>query len=300
VSHVADKKGESGIETSVDILCINRGKQKIAIEMQGQRTKYFLAREQVYMSSLIVGQAKEGDGKLYDEVVLETYMIIIGKKNVFVGKTALSDQTLFEIDVKPVVIQTQQIIPGNKMFWKFFELSKFQESSNYKSINENSPLKEQWLEFLIDCSKQQSEPDRNEIIKKGYRIMEVAKWTPDQQTLYLNQKMQALEARLAQEDLEREAREAREEAEQAFEKGKLKGEIKGEISKVKALIKYNVPKENIVQDLKFLTNPQVLENLDNNLDYIREHNDETDSLICENLGLVGVFSAVEQDATMDS
>ena len=156
-------------------------------------------------------------------------------------------------------------------------------------------LKEQWLEFLVDCSKQQSEPDRNKIIKKGYRIMEVAKWTPDQQTLYLNQKMQALEARLAQEDLEREAREAREEAEKAFEKGqiqgKLKGEIKGEISKVKALIKYNVPKENIVQDLKFLTNPKVLENLDNHLDYIRHHNDETDSLICENLGLVGTLSS---------
>ena len=161
-------------------------------------------------------------------------------------------------------------------------------------------LKEQWLEFLIDCSKQQSEPDRNEIIKKGYRIMEVAKWTPDQQTLYLNQKMQALEARLAQEDLEREAREAREEAEKSFEKGKLKGEIKGKISKVKALIKYNVPKENIVQDLKFLTDVKVLENLDNHLDYIREYNDETDSLICENLGLVGAFSVVEQDATMDS
>ena len=59
------EKGESGITGSVDILCTNVGKQKIAIEIQGQRTKYFLAREQEYMAKLIASQVKEGEGKLY-------------------------------------------------------------------------------------------------------------------------------------------------------------------------------------------------------------------------------------------
>ena len=55
VDNVSDKKGKSGIKSAVDILCTNVSKQKIAIEIQGEREKYFLAREQVYMAKLISG-----------------------------------------------------------------------------------------------------------------------------------------------------------------------------------------------------------------------------------------------------
>lgn len=280
VSSVSSERGMSGITSAVDILCTNKGKQRIAIEMQGQRAKYFLAREQEYMAKLISGQVKEGEGKLYDTKVLETYIIIIAKENTFGGATALRDQTLFEVDVVPTVVQTGEIVPGNKMHWKFFELSKFQRSANYKSIHKGSPLKEQWLEFLIDCSKQTQEPDRDEIIKKGYEIMQVAKWGDEAKVLYWKQKVNEHEAIQAQQAI----------AEESFEKGeikgKLKGEIKGEISKVKTLFKFNIEKEKIIESLKFLKHEKVQGKLEYNLQYISEHMSDTESQICEELGLV--------------
>jgi predicted transposase/invertase (TIGR01784 family) len=204
VSVFSRDKKLSGVTSSVDVLCTNAGKQKIAIEMQGQKTKYFLAREQEYMAKLIAGQVKEGEGKKYHEKVLETYIIVIGKDNIFVGSTALKDQKLFEIDVVPTVVQTGDVFPGNKMYWKFFELLKFAESESYKNIDKASSIKEQWLEFLLDCSKQQEKPDRSEIIKKGYGIMEVAKWDEDKQALYWKEKAEEQDFLRSQEEIKKE------------------------------------------------------------------------------------------------
>ena len=291
ISVFSSEKGQSGITSSVDILCTNKGKQRIAIEMQGQRTKYFLAREQEYMAKLIAGQVREGEGKLYDQKVLETYIIVIGKANIFLGGTALKDQKLFELDVVPMVVQTNEVVPGNKMHWKFFELPKFQESTNYKKINKDSELKHQWLEFLIDCSKQIEEPDRNEIIKKGYEIMKVAKWDHDTQVLYWKQQANMQDLIETQKSTAEEA--FNEGFEKGLEKAKLKGEIKGEISKVKSLIKFKIAEEEIIKDLKFLTHEKVLDKLESNLQYISEHIGDTDSQICEELGLLGDLSDFE-------
>lgn len=286
----------SEIRSAIDIVCTNRNKEIIAIEMQGQRTDYFLTREQFYMAKLISRQVKQGEGKLHHKKILETYIIVIGKENIFHDKTALIDQTLYEIYVRPVVLQTGEVVPDNRIFWKFFELKKFSESSIYESITKSSPLKEQWLEFLIDCSNQTEAPDRNEIIKKGYEIMKVKNWTPLQCAQYEHQQDAAEDLRLTIEA--KIAKEGRDKYLEGKLEGKLKGEIKGEIKMVKGFLKYNVPKANIVQDLKFLTDPKVLENLDNNLDYIRQHNDETDSLICEELGLMGALFGVEASDTV--
>lgn len=283
ISGFSSEKGQTGISSAVDILCTNKGKQKIAIEMQGQKTKYFLPREQEYMAKLIAGQVKEGEGKLYHKKVLETYIIVIGKANIFSGDTALKNQKLFEIDVKPMVIQTNEVIPGNKMFWKFFELPKFQESDNYQGINRDSSLKEQWLEFLINCSTQKEEPDRNEMIKKGYEIMKVAKWDNDTKVLYWKQKMNEQAILEVQE-------ETLEKVQEAFDKGKLKGEIKGEISKIKDFFELGVLQEQIIPKLKFLTKDKVRDKIDTNLTYIQEHLEEADSDICDELGLVGDLS----------
>ena len=136
VSNISNKKEEMGITSAVDILCTNIGKQQIAIEMQGQKQKYFLTREQEYMAKLISGQVKEGQGKQYHEKVLDTYIVVIAKNNMFVGNTALSDQSLFEIDVEPRIVQTGEKYPGNKMHWKFYELEKFKESNQYAKIKE--------------------------------------------------------------------------------------------------------------------------------------------------------------------
>ena len=69
----------------------------------------------------------------------------------FIGLTALKDQEMFEIDVEPQIVQTNEPYPGNKMHWKFYELLKFADSNSYKNISKESSIKYQWLEFLIDC-----------------------------------------------------------------------------------------------------------------------------------------------------
>lgn len=287
VSFFSKQKAQSGIESAIDILCTTKGNQKIAIEMQGQKTKYFLAREQEYMAKLISNQVKEGEGKLYHEKVLETYIIVIGKSNIFLGDTALKNQELFELDIQPVVLQTNEVVPSNKMFWKFFELPKFKNSDNYKKIDKDSPLKEQWLEFLIDCSAQKIEPDRNDIIKKGYEIMKVTTWTPDQKTLYWKQKMNEESFLAAQELQEREV------FEKGEIKGKLKGEIKGEISKIKDFFNLGIAQEKIISMLKFLTDDKIKDNIEPNLSYIQSHFNDSDSEICEELGLVGSLTNLD-------
>lgn len=273
----------SGIDSvvgAVDVLCTTASKQKIAVEMQRKHVSYFLPRSQEYMSKIIFGQVTKGQGKEYDKAVLDTYILVIGKDGIFVGKDKLSNEKLFEVDVAPTVKQTGQVVPGNKMHWKFFELKKFKDSSSYKSINKDSPIKEQWLEFLIDCNKQKTEPDRNEVIKKGYDIMKTVKWTEDQKILYWKQKAN-------EEDLRRTIDE---EIKESFTKGEIKGEIKGEVSKVKDFFGLGISLDKIIPKLKFLTNPKVKDKLEENLAYIRDHAEDSDSDICEALGLVGSLS----------
>jgi len=291
VSNISNKKEEMGITSAVDLLCINEGKQLIAIEIQGQKKNYFLTREQEYMAKLISGQVKEGQGEEYHEKVLNTYIIVIGKDNMFVGNTALKDQKLFELDVKPMVIQTNEIVPGNKMHWKFFELPKFEASTQYAKIKKydkldefsemnllnekfewlKSNLKEQWLEFLIDCNSQTEVPDRNELIKKGYNIMKLATWDPKDQTLYWKQKQNEIDA-VQQKEFDKE---------EAFEKGKLegkwKGEVKGEIKQIKFGLKYKMDEEKIAEDLKFLKK--------DNFPYIQEHIDDNESVIMSGMDI---------------
>ncbi|MDX2050151.1 MAG: hypothetical protein SFT93_03120, partial [Rickettsiaceae bacterium] len=101
-------------------------------------------------------------------------------------------------------------------------------------------------------------------------IMETAKWTPDQQALYLKQKMREQDLRLTHEEEKREA----------YDRGKLEGEI----SKVKALIKCGISFDIIKEkaELKFLTSSL---NLEKSLVYINDHINDTESEICKDLGL---------------
>lgn len=277
VSNISNKKEDMGISSAVDILCTNLGKQQIAIEIQGQKQKYFLTREQEYMAKLISGQVKEGEGKLYHEKVLDTYIIVIAKKNMFVGNTALSDHKLFEIDVEPRIVQTGEKYPGNKMHWKFYELEKFKESNQYAKIKEydkldkdseeklikekfewlKDNLKEQWLEFLIECNSQKEIPDRNELIKKGYNIMKLATWDPKDQALYWKQKQ-------AEIDFIKQKEYDKNEAEKF-------GFIKAEVQKYKDFKDLGLKKEMYVSKFKYLQ--------EKNFSYIDDHIDETNTQI---------------------
>lgn len=142
----------------------------------------------------------------------------------------------------PTVVQTGDVFPGNKMYWKFFELLKFAESESYKNIDKASSIKEQWLEFLLDCSKQQEKPDRSEIIKKGYGIMEVAKWDEDKQALYWKEKAEEQDFLRSQEEIKKEE----------FARGEIKGRIKGEVETVKKLLQMEMDYKVILGVVDFL------------------------------------------------
>ena len=207
-------EGISDIKGAVDVLCTTKSNQKIAVEMQRKYKDYFLPRSQEYMSKIIAGQVKEGEGQQYDTAVMDTYILAIEKENIFRGKYMLKDKDIFEVTVVPMVVETQEEIPGNKMHWKFFELPKFIKAYKSTEIDKTNSLKEQWLDFLIKCSKQADIPDNiDEIIKKGYNIMKVANWSEDQRILYWKQKSNEIEELKEQKMLE----------EKAFQEGIEKG-----------------------------------------------------------------------------
>ena len=111
-------------------------------------------------------------------------ILVLEKQNLFTGQHKLSDDSLYEIEVEPIIKQTGEVFPGNKMHWKFFELSKFKEHEVYRNLTKDSNLKHQWLEFLINCGDQLNEPERDDIIKQGYKTMKLAQWSGDKQALY--------------------------------------------------------------------------------------------------------------------
>ncbi len=273
--------GESSVSGAVDVLCTTTSGQKIAVEMQRAKQPYFLARTQHYMSKLISVQVNEKSGSEYHKEILDTYILVLEKQNLFTGQHELSDKTVYEIEVEPIVKQTGEVFPGNKMHWKFFELSKFKEHNDSKNLTKDSDLKYQWLEFLIDCGSQLSEPDRHELIKEGYNIMKMMKWAGDKQVLYWKEQMRELDAienqkeeklKAFQEGLEKGKLEGIKEGEL---KGKWKGEVKGEIGKIKIGLEAKLDDDKIIKKLKytqdkfqdfkkyFETNPNQLEIDDN-------------------------------------
>jgi hypothetical protein len=127
--------------------------------------------------------------------------------------------------------------------------------------------------------------------KTQIQKLNMAEWNENTKVLYWKH-----QANL-QDLIETQKSTAEEDFNEGFEKGlekaKLKGEIKGEISKVKSLIKFKIAEEEIIKDLKFLTHEKVLDKLESNLQYISEHIGDTDSQICEELGLLGDLSDFE-------
>lgn len=316
VSNISYKKGDTGISSAVDILCTTNDDRQVAIEIQGQKTNYFLTREQEYMAKLIYGLVKEGQGHEYHEKVLDTYILVIGKENMFIGNTALkgkvlnntklTPQDLFEIDVEPRIKQTGEIVPGNKMHWKFFELPKFKTSEEYNKIKEydaviddsnklyqekiewlNNNLKEQWLEFLIECSNQITIPVRNKLITKGYDIMKLATWSPTDRVLLWKQKQSEIDTQQQKLfDKEEAFQEGKLEGIKEGElKGKWKGEIKGEIKQIRSLLKYGIEPEKIKEELKILNHGKNEEKFDFNLEYINKHPEDTESQIIGGLDI---------------
>jgi len=280
-------EGASDIKGAVDVLCTTKNKQKVAVEMQRKYKDYFLPRSQEYMSKIIASQVKEGEGEHYDTAVMDTYILAIGKQNIFRGKYELTNKKIFEATVVPIVVETGEEMPGNKMHWKFFELPKFASLNKSKTIDTSSSLKEQWLDFLLKCNTKTEIPDDvSEIIKKGYNIMKTANWTEDQRLLYWkqrsNEKEEIREQKLLEEKIFKEGKL------EGFEEGIYKGikqekakfQAKSEIKEAKkGLTKFKIEPDKMVEELefKFLKTEHV--------NYIKDHLAETESVIGDNLHL---------------
>jgi predicted transposase/invertase (TIGR01784 family) len=276
---------DKSVQSSVDILCTNKGKQKIAIEMQRVYEDYFLAREQEYMSKIISQQVTSGQSSKYHEVMLDTYVIVIAKNNIFPDrqikdpnkmkkfqsvydndKSNSTKEIYYYKEVVPMIKGYNIEIPDNKMNWVFCELSKFKKQHKDDAIDGTFSIKEQWLDFLINAStREKAVENLNEIVKKGYEIMKSVLLSEDTRTLYWKEKRDKELHEKAKAEQEKEI------SDKAFfegvEKGKLKGEIKGEISKIKNFIELEVPQEKFASKLHFLNEEKFKSNLDFNLNF---------------------------------
>lgn len=291
--------GESSVSGAVDVLCTTTSGQKIAVEMQRAKQPYFLARTQHYMSKLISVQVNEKSGSEYHREILDTYILVLEKQNLFTGQHELSDKTIYEIEVEPMVKQTKEVFPGNKMHWKFFELSKFKQHNDSHDLEKNSNLKYQWLEFLIDCSNQLDEPERDDLIKEGYNIMKMMQWSGDKKVLYWREQMHELDAAESQKV----------EKMQAFDEGKLEGKLEGilktnlknDIRKVQKFFKNNSNDSEFKEELDLLNKNKYLDQLNQEgylgkrqaekfcsiFGHIKDHLCDKPEQIYSDLGLLG-------------
>lgn len=227
------------IESAIDVRCKTVSGQDISIEMQRRGEDYFLARTQDYMAKILSSQVTKSDGgKSYNLSMDKTYMLVISKAKLFIKDNAVVGDTpiMYEKTIVPMIKELGVEVPSNKMNWKFFEIPKFKNYIKNKEVHADSNLKEQWLDFLLNCSKSEETPEnRNEIIKRGYEIMKIANWTNEERNNYELSKLKEAYNKL--------------EKEQVFEEGKLKGEIKGEIKQIKMGTKYKISDDSLEKDL---------------------------------------------------
>jgi hypothetical protein len=254
------------VDSTIDFLCITKSGKKIAIEMQRAHEDYFLSRSQLYMSKLIANQVHTGQSSIAHKVMLDTYIICIGKENIIRDKAICDKQKAslankdkaelsFELTVTPIIHDLWVTIQDNKMTWKFFELTKFKTFIKKFPVSNDSPMKHQWLNFLLKCQDADNTPeDVAGIIKEGYDIMRMANWTPDQKVLYdMAINGEALVLTKIEEG------EARGKAEGLAE-GLAKGEAKGLAKGIKTALKYD-PDANLATD--FDLNTEIVKKIKN-------------------------------------
>ncbi len=252
------------IESAVDVRCKTASGEDISIEMQRRNEDYFLSRTQDYMGKLISSQVKKDEGKKYHIAMNKTYIVIISKAKLFLKDTAVEGDhdKLYEKTVVPMIQELNKEVPNNKMYWKFFELPKFEKFIKGKKLDIDSPLKEQWLNFLISCNDQEDTPENvNEIIKEGYNIMKIANWSKEDREhyelakikeAYRLKELENVEKNAFHQGLEQGIKEGELKGiEKGLKKGQWEGKVKGEISKIKFGMENDLPKEKIVQKLNY-------------------------------------------------
>ena len=140
---------------------------------------------------------------------------------------------------------------GNKMTWKFFELKKFKEFMKHELIDQHSPLKHQWMKFLLKCQDEEDTPENIPgIIKEGYQIMEMANWTPEQKALYdmeIDQEELTL-CKVEKAGVEGKAKGRAEGRAEGLVEGRAEGLVEGEAKSIIKALKYNESDEEIIEE----------------------------------------------------
>lgn len=221
----------------------------------------------MYMSKLIASQVAVGQISKAHEVILDTYVICIGRENIIKEPSIVQRQKVllkeksdlsYSLTVTPATHDFGIIIEGNKMTWKFFELKKFKEFMKNIKIGKDSPIKHQWMKFLLKCQDEENTPDDvAEIIKEGYRIMEMANWTQEQKALYdmeIDQEELTL-CKIEQAEIDGKAK--------GLAEGKIigltEGLVKGEAKSIQKALKYNESDEEIIKDHKTLSKDKLVQ-----------------------------------------
>lgn len=224
------------VASTVDVRCKTKDGKEIAIEMQRNYKDYFLPRTQSYVAQMIASQVKRGESSQYHTKMKDTYVLVIAKEDLFVRdyefkNTKSADDVHFEKTVVPYVTDLKEEVPGNKMYWKFFELRRFERYIGNLSLEELNSHKIQWLKFFTDCGTiEKIPPGIDGSIKRAYELMDMEKWDRDKQLKYWELKSladgEAEERKREAEEHEREVKRLKEEKQEAEVKAELKGEVK--------------------------------------------------------------------------
>ena len=234
--------GMGEVKSTVDLLCTTKNDQKIIVEMQKQYAPYFLARTELYMSKIIAGQVKQGMSSRAHEVMLDTYILCIGKDDIFKKADAIKDDVHYEKTVVPMIKELNIEMPSNKMHWKFYELERFQRvcDNEGKSIDKDSPIKDQWLNFMLHCHEKTSVPeDVDEIIKKAYEIMKTANWPESERLRY--------EMEIDEEDVQQQR------LEDMKAEGLAEGEARGEAKSIAKSFRLKESDQDMLEEHTTLT-----------------------------------------------
>jgi predicted transposase/invertase (TIGR01784 family) len=198
------------LKTAIDVRCKTSDGREILVEIQRKYKEYFLNRSQYYMAKAISVQLEDGQSALYNTKMLPVYVLAISRETLFKFK----DDPSFEKTVVPTIKENNYIeFPGNKMHWKFFELSKFEKQYKHEIINKSHPVKLQWLDFLNKCATKKEIPEVDGLVQEAYKIMERAKWS--------RETIEAFELAIIEEKFEES------EQEKYFQDGRIEGEAKG-------------------------------------------------------------------------
>ena len=240
-----NRESPDEIGSAVDVLCETNGHRMIAVEMQNRYESYFLARSQAYMAKLIAGQVQVGQGKIYHKKMLDTYIVCIGNQDIFHkdDKLAGDGDHRYEKTVVPMIKEFGVVVPSNKMNWKFYELNRFKKYMKDHPVTVQSPLKEQWLKFFIECQDQKEIPEEvDRVIRKAYELMNMEKWTEAERILYWKSQANRESAEAALEEQRAEGlKEGRKEGEKlgmekGIEQGRAEGREEGKLELLDGLL----------------------------------------------------------------